>query len=65
MNQPTDTDMLDWLDRQNAKQSYTGLCVFRWSTTGRGWRLQETGDERGWHSVRAAIADAMEQERNQ
>jgi len=38
----TDKERLDWLEEQNKKASYTGKCRFRWSITGRGWRLHET-----------------------
>ena len=36
---PTDTELLDWLQKQNNKKSYTGKCVWRMSTTGRDRRL--------------------------
>ncbi len=64
----TDTEMLNWLDRQS---SWRGQVAFRWSTTGRGWRLMEvpddypgTLDQEGVvtppaRRVRKAIADAM------
>lgn len=57
-----DEAMLDWLERQNAKGNYTGRCVFRWSTTGRGWRLHESSAEHGYSTVREAIRAAMENE---
>lgn len=56
---PSDKDMLDWLQEQNNKQQYTGRCLFRYSTTGRGWRLHETDQEGSFETVRAAIASAM------
>jgi len=58
-----DTELLDWLERQNRKRSYTGQCVFRWSTTGRGWRLHETSESDALPTVRATIVAAMEEER--
>lgn len=58
-NQPTDAEMLDWLEAQNAKAEYTGRCMFRWSETGRGWRLHEAPAGGAFASVREAIADAM------
>lgn len=65
---PTDTELLNWLEAQNAKALYTGKCLFRWSTTGRGWRLQETTGGFGvsqndaFPTVREAVAHAMQQE---
>lgn len=59
----TDKEMLDWLDKQNAKSKYTGVCQFRWSSTGRGWRLHETSDmKNSFLFVRNAIEDAMVEE---
>ena len=54
-----DTELLDWLETQNAKARYTGRCVFRLSTSGRGWRLHETSLPEAVPSVRQAIKDAM------
>lgn len=54
----TDTDLLDWLELQNAKKLYTGRCVYRWSTTDRGWRLHETSAP-GSSTVRGAIVEAI------
>lgn len=62
-----DSEMLDWLDRQS---TWSGLVAFRWSTTGRGWRLMEVPtDYPGTlqegvvtppsRKVRKAISDAM------
>jgi hypothetical protein len=60
-----DTDRLNWLEAQNSKNSYTGKCNFRWSTTGRGWRLIETSGgpnmEPTFSTVREAIDYAMGQ----
>jgi len=55
----TDHELINWLEEQNAKALYTGKCVFRWSDTGRGWRLHETSNE-GYSTVREAIKAAME-----
>ncbi len=56
---PTDTELLDWLQQQTDKSSYTGLVVFRWSACNRGWRLHETSFPMAVNDVRIAIADAM------
>lgn len=56
---PTDKQMLDWLEEQNKRSTYTGQCVFRWSQTGRGWRLHECSSTEGFETVRKAIAAAM------
>lgn len=58
----TDTELLDWLEKQNKKSAYTGLCIFRWSTTGRGWRLHETSASGASTSVRHSIMLAMERQ---
>lgn len=61
----TDTDRLNWLEAQNKKEFYTGRCIFRWSTTGRGWRLHESADAPGaeptFPTVREAIDYSMKQ----
>jgi hypothetical protein len=59
----TDKEILDWLQAQNNKSSYTGQCVFRWSSNGRGWRLHETNIDEGVTDVRQAIVIAMLAER--
>ena len=56
----TDTQLLDFLEELNGKAEYTGQCVLRDSTTGRGWRLHETSAKSSCHSVRVAIAAYME-----
>lgn len=56
---PNDTELLDWLQKQNDKARYTGKCVFRWSSSGRGWRMHETSGQGAVKSVREAIAEAM------
>lgn len=53
----SDTQILNWLQRQNDKASYTGLCEFRWSATNRGWRLHES--KNGGKDVRKAIIHQM------
>jgi len=65
MPEMTDTELLDWLQAQNDQGNSTGLCVFRWSTTGRGWRLHELGRRDVGHclaftDVRKAIEKAKE-----
>jgi len=64
---PTDTELLDWLEKQ--RTDYGVGIVFRQSTTGRGWRLHETDNDWKWltknepqPTVREAIAYAMENE---
>ena len=56
----TDTELLDVLQALNDKADYTGKCILRISTTGRGWRLHETSEEdfvAPQKSVRQAIED--------
>ncbi len=64
-----DKERLDWLQKQLDKAEYTGECVFRWSTSGRGWRLHEVSGEAGpiygvtpTSSVRKAIDEGMQRE---
>jgi len=57
---PSDKEMLDWLERQTGR--YTGRVVWRWSTSGRGWRLHETMHPDAKPTVREAIEDAMAKE---
>ena len=56
--QAGDSKRLDFLQTQNDKARYTGQCVFRLSTMGRGWRLHETS-KIGFNSVRNAIDHAI------
>lgn len=56
-----DTELLDWL--QSKLGSYTGKVLFRWSTSGRGWRLHETSWDGAVPDVRQAIRNAIERER--
>ena len=56
----TDTELLDVLQKLNDEAVYSGVCILRLSTTGRGWRLHETADEDvvvPRTSVRQAIED--------
>lgn len=62
----TDTELLDVLQKLNDESRYTGKCVLRISTTGRGWRLHETSDAdfgSPVKSVRQAIEDFVEKEK--
>ena len=57
----TDKELLDFLDGLNAEANYTGKCVLRMSTTGRGWRLHETSEEQSSRlTAREAINVYME-----
>ena len=58
----SDTEMLDWLEAQLQKGAYTGKCIFRWSTIGRGFRLHETSLDGAVTNVREAIVNAMMEE---
>jgi len=55
----TDKELLDFLQAQTDKKTYTGKVVFRWSRRKHGWRLQETLRMGAKKDVREAIADAM------
>lgn len=55
----TDKEMLDFLQALTDKAKYTGKCILRDSTIGRGWRLHETGWEGCTPSVREAISNYM------
>jgi len=57
----TDKELLDFLESENKKARYTGECMFRLSTTGRGWRLHETSQEGTSNSVREAISKAIKE----
>ena len=59
MDELTDTDLLDFLEACNEIKTYTGRVCFRWSTTGRGWRLHETSLPDAKNTVREAIRDAI------
>jgi len=55
----TDTEILDYLEGLNECGVYTKRCVLRQSTSGRGWRLHETGRGDAVRSVREAITNKM------
>lgn len=55
----TDTELINFLEKQNAQKRYTGICLFRLSVTGRGWRLHET-ELNGFPSVREALKYAID-----
>jgi len=56
----SDKMRLDWLEEQNKKTSYTGKCLFRWSTTGRGWRLHESSGGPNHEPVFNTVRDAID-----
>jgi hypothetical protein len=58
-NEISDTELLDFLEAENKKARYTGKCLFRISSTDRGWRLHETSGMGAYDSVRDAIKAAM------
>ena len=58
----TDKELLDFLQKENEKARYTGKCLFRMSSFGRGWRLYETSQAGAKKSVREAIGDALDKE---
>jgi len=55
----SDTEMLNWLEAQLQKGGYTGKCIFRWSNSGRGFRLHETSLDGAVDTVRESIENAM------
>lgn len=59
MKKYKDKELLDFLQLQNEKARYTGKCIFRLSSTDRGWRLHETKNKKGNENVREAIFQAM------
>ena len=61
----TDTELLNWLQKKTDEARYTGKVVFRWSSSGRGWRLHETSLVNGVQSVREAIKNAIQWEEDQ
>ncbi len=61
----SDTEMLDWLEAQLQKGEYTGKCIFRWSITGRGFRLIETSWPGSVSTVREAIENGMAEEKKE
>jgi hypothetical protein len=56
---PTDKERIDFLQALTDRKRYTGRCILRESTSGRGWRLHETSWLGSSSSVRRAIDDAM------
>lgn len=60
----SDTELLDWLQAQLDKTQYTGRALFRWSSTGRGMRLHETSQFGTVPSIRQAIINAIEEDRD-
>jgi hypothetical protein len=56
----SDTELLDFLQKLNDEENFTGKCVLRMSTTRRGWRLHETSLPGAKKSVREAISNFME-----
>ena len=58
----TDKDLIDFLEKQNNKARYTGKCIFRVSSYGRGWRFHETSQIGSQVSVREALYDAIKKE---
>ena len=55
----TDKDRITFLQTLLDRKRYTGKCILRESTTGRGWRLHETSWEGAVPSVRDAIDELM------
>lgn len=55
----TDKERLDFLQEMLEKKLYTGKVIFRWSSTGRGWRLHETNHYGSVDNVREAIDQAI------
>lgn len=51
----TDTERLDFLQNLLDNKEYTGKCILRPSSTGRGWRLHETSLDGAVSNVRDAI----------
>ena len=61
LNKPTDTELLDFLQQQTNKATYTGKVICRDSITGRGWRLLESSADGVVSDVRQAIINYMKQ----
>ncbi len=53
----TDIELLDALQQLNDESTFTGKCILRWSSYGRGWRLHETSQPGAQTDVRKAIED--------
>ena len=58
----TDTELLDALQKLNDDKAYTGKCILRLSSDGRGWRLHETIRPFGRHNVRNAIEEFVQRD---
>lgn len=56
----TDKDRLDFLQMLTNKGEYTGKVIMRNSTTGRGWRMNETSWPGAVDDVREAIDNYMD-----
>ena len=55
MQEYTDTELLDFLQKLTDEKKYTGKVILRESTNGRGWRLHEHSGEKAVNNVRQAI----------
>lgn len=55
-----DTARLEWLEKMHRENNYSDRCIWRLSTTGRGWRMHSSTEYNGSETVRAAIDAAME-----
>lgn len=56
----SDTELLDFLEELNSRKSYTGKCILRMSTTGRGWRLHEISQDVVDEEVSSTVREAIE-----
>lgn len=65
LDKPDDTELLDFLQELTNKAEYTGKAVCRDSTTGRGWRLYESGHVDAIANVREAIISYMKTKRKE
>ena len=61
MREYTDKELLDFLQTELERGRYTGRCILRLSTNGRGWRLNETSWDGAVTDVRKAIARGMDE----
>lgn len=57
---PTDEERLDFLQKLTDDGKYTGKVILRNSSTRRGWRLHETSRSAAKSSVREAIDDFID-----
>ena len=57
----TDKERLDFLQKLTDDAKYTGNCILRDSTTGRGWRMGETSWAGSVPDVREAIDNYMDE----